>query len=143
MIRADAADPGVHLVRVYIKAGFDLRVSLGDHLRLPGDAGSPLRVGFGTGRLTGVKVQRVHRVRLIDFVSNDQDSGMFDQDNRHVSRHLFGAIGPARGGGDAAIMRAMDAGAMNEHLKEINVRLARRGCISTAAAEAMGAGQAR
>jgi hypothetical protein len=47
------------------------------------------------------------------------------RDNRHDSAHLFGAICPARGVGAAIIMPAMNAEAMNEHLKEISVQVAR------------------
>ena len=47
------------------------------------------------------------------------------RDNRHDSAHLFGAICPARGVGAAIIMPAVNAEAMNEHLKEISAQVAR------------------
>jgi len=45
------------------------------------------------------------------------------RDNRHVSAHLFGAICPVRGVGAAIIMPAVNAEAMNEHLKEISAQV--------------------
>ena len=50
---------------------------------------------------------------------------MMVRDNRYDSVHLFGAICPARGVGAAIIMPAMNAEAMNEHLKEISTQVAR------------------
>ena len=46
------------------------------------------------------------------------------RDNRYDSAHLSGAICPARGVGAAVIMAAVNAGAMNEHLKEISAQVA-------------------
>jgi DDE superfamily endonuclease len=46
------------------------------------------------------------------------------RDNRHDSVHLFGAICPARGVRAAIIMPAVNAEAMNEHLKEISTQVA-------------------
>jgi len=46
------------------------------------------------------------------------------RDNRHVSAHLFGAICPDRAVGAALVMPCVNAGAMNEHLKEISITVA-------------------
>jgi len=46
------------------------------------------------------------------------------RDNRHGSVHLFGAICPARGIGAAIIMPAVNAEAMNHHLKDISAQVA-------------------
>jgi putative transposase len=46
------------------------------------------------------------------------------RDVRHDSVHLFGAICPARAGGAAIIMPAVNSEAMNEHLAEISTQVA-------------------
>jgi DDE superfamily endonuclease len=46
------------------------------------------------------------------------------RDNRHDSAYLFGAICPQRGVGAAIIVPAVNAEAMNEHLREISTQVA-------------------
>jgi DDE superfamily endonuclease len=81
-------------------------------------AGKPIELWFGDEARVGQKGTHAYVWAPVGSCP------LMVRDNRHDSVHIFGAICAARGVGAAIIMPAVNAEAMNEHLKEISAQVA-------------------
>src|SRR5665213_343326 len=81
-------------------------------------AGKPIEIWFGDEARVGQKGTHAYVWAPIG------SRPAMVRDVRHDSVHLFGARCTARDGGGAIIMPAVNAEAMNEHLKEISAQVA-------------------